>query len=297
MNINIIGVPTYYGSDKKGPELAPNKLRQNNIKALLSSLLHDVKDEGDVSVPYVEEKDKLKTGKNLKYHHPLLEVLEETADRTYNSLKRGFFPLIIGGDHSVALGSISGIGKYFNDLAVIWIDAHGDINTDLTSPSGNIHGMPLAALMGYGDESLVNLYSKGKKVPTENVWLVGARDLDRGELDLISHTNLKVYPSSEVIKKGPEETAHMILDMIKNRGISNIHISFDIDFVDEAFVPGTGTPVKGGPNSEEAILLVKKLMDSEMVRSMDLVEYNVSEDKDDITLNFIMDFINKVFKM
>ncbi len=297
MNINIIGVPTYYGSDKKGPELAPNKLRQNNIKALLSSLLHDVKDEGDVSVPYVEEKDKLKTGKNLKYHHPLLEVLEETADRTYNSLKRGFFPLIIGGDHSVALGSISGIAKYFNDLAVIWIDAHGDINTDLTSPSGNIHGMPLAALMGYGDESLVNLYSKGKKVPTENVWLVGARDLDRGELDLISHTNLKVYPSSEVIKKGPEETAHMILDMIKNRGISNIHISFDIDFVDEAFVPGTGTPVKGGPNSEEAILLVKKLMDSEMVRSMDLVEYNVSEDKDDITLNFIMDFINKVFKM
>ncbi|NLB23872.1 MAG: arginase [Clostridiales bacterium] len=297
MNINIIGVPTYYGSDKKGPELAPNKLRQNNIKALLSSLLHDVKDEGDVSVPYVEEKDKLKTGKNLKYHHPLLEVLEETADRTYNSLKRGFFPLIIGGDHSVALGSISGIAKYFNDLAVIWIDAHGDINTDLTSPSGNIHGMPLAALMGYGDESLVNLYSKGKKVPTENVWLVGAGDLDRGELDLISHTNLKVYPSSEVIKKGPEETAHMILDMIKNRGISNIHISFDIDFVDEAFVPGTGTPVKGGPNSEEAILLVKKLMDSEMVRSMDLVEYNVSEDKDDITLNFIMDFINKVFKM
>ncbi len=297
MNINIIGVPTYYGSDKKGPELAPNMLRQNNIKALLSSLLHDVKDEGDVSVPYVEEKDKLKTGKNLKYHHPLLEVLEETADRTYNSLKRGFFPLIIGGDHSVALGSISGIAKYFNDLAVIWIDAHGDINTDLTSPSGNIHGMPLAALMGYGDESLVNLYSKGKKVPTENVWLVGARDLDRGELDLISHTNLKVYPSSEVIKKGPEETAHMILDMIKNRGISNIHISFDIDFVDEAFVPGTGTPVKGGPNSEEAILLVKKLMDSEMVRSMDLVEYNVSEDKDDITLNFIMDFINKVFKM
>lgn len=297
MNINIIGVPTYYGSDKKGPELAPNKLRQNNIKALLSSLLHDVKDEGDVAVPYVEEKDKLKTGKNLKYHHPLLEVLEETADRTYNSLKRGFFPLIIGGDHSVALGSISGIAKYFNDLAVIWIDAHGDINTDLTSPSGNIHGMPLAALMGYGDESLVNLYSKGKKVPTENVWLVGARDLDRGELDLISHTNLKVYPSSEVIKKGPEETAHMILDMIKNRGISNIHISFDIDFVDEAFVPGTGTPVKGGPNSEEAILLVKKLMDSEMVRSMDLVEYNVSEDKDDITLNFIMDFINKVFKM
>ena len=297
MNINIIGVPTYYGSDKKGPELAPNMLRQNNIKALLSSLLHDVKDEGDVAVPYVEEKDKLKTGKNLKYHHPLLEVLEETADRTYNSLKRGFFPLIIGGDHSVALGSISGIAKYFNDLAVIWIDAHGDINTDLTSPSGNIHGMPLAALMGYGDESLVNLYSKGKKVPTENVWLVGARDLDRGELDLISHTNLKVYPSSEVIKKGPEETAHMILDMIKNRGISNIHISFDIDFVDEAFVPGTGTPVKGGPNSEEAILLVKKLMDSEMVRSMDLVEYNVSEDKDDITLNFIMDFINKVFKM
>ena len=297
MNINIIGVPTYYGSDKKGPELAPNMLRQNNIKALLSSLLHDVKDEGDVAVPYVEEKDKLKTGKNLKYHHPLLEVLEETADRTYNSLKEGSFPLIIGGDHSVALGSISGIGKYFNDLAVIWIDAHGDINTDLTSPSGNIHGMPLAALMGYGDESLVNLYSKGKKVPTENVWLVGARDLDRGELDLISHTNLKVYSSSEVIKKGPEETAHMILDMIKNRGISNIHISFDIDFVDEAFVPGTGTPVKGGPNSEEAILLVKKLMDSEMVRSMDLVEYNVSEDKDDITLNFIMDFINRVFKM
>ena len=297
MNIDIIGVPTYYGADKKGPELALDKLRQNNLVGLLTSLSHEVKDRGDVKIENVREEDKLKTGDNLKYHHALMDVLVKTAEKTCESLRGGSFPLVIGGDHSVALGSISGVSAHFDDLAVIWIDAHGDINTNITSPSGNIHGMPLAALMGHGAESLVNLYREGIKIPSENVWLVGARDLDKGELDLIHNLDLKVYPSSLIIEKGPDETADMILNMIKDRGISNIHVSFDIDFVDEAFVPGTGTPVKGGPVPSEAIHLVKKLMESHLVRSMDLVEYNVREDRDDITLSFMIDFLKGVFKM
>lgn len=296
MNIHIIGVPTFYGSDKKGPELALESLRKNHMEELLTSLSHTVKDKGDVNIPVVEEKDKLKTGNNLKYHQALIEILTKTAEKTYETLEEGGFPLIIGGDHSVALGSISGVSRFYDDLAVVWIDAHGDINTNLTSPSGNIHGMPLAALMGFGHDSLVNLYSKGTNVPSENVWLLGARDLDSGELKLIKDINLKHYPSWEIIKRGPEETAAMILTMIKDQGLKNIHISFDIDYVDESFVPGTGTPVKEGPKAQDAILLVKYLMDSSLVRSMDLVEYNVSCDRDNITLRFMMDYLKGVFK-
>lgn len=185
MKINVIGVPLNLGCDREGVERAPNHLRERGLMRIIRKNGHRAFDLGNLYVPLVSEADKFARGRSLKYLDAIVEVNNNLAELVYDTLRGGAFPLVIGGDHSLGLGSASGVGKSFDDFGIIWLDAHGDINTSETSPSGNIHGMPLSALMGMGSEELVNIYAPGNKVNPQNVFLVGTRSLDEGEQALI----------------------------------------------------------------------------------------------------------------
>ncbi|MEW9093484.1 MAG: arginase [Clostridiaceae bacterium] len=295
MNIDVIGVPMFYGSDIEGVEFGPQKLREKNIYGVLSKY-HKIYDLGDVYVPEENVSNKFFYHPKMKYLRPIIEVNTDLADKVYTSLNSGRFPLVLGGDHSLGLGSISGVSKYYKDFAVIWVDAHGDINSYLTSPSGNVHGMPLAAAMGIGYEDLTNLYFHGTKIKPQNVFIIGARDLDAGETDLIKEKKLDVYSTSRLHEEGITSIINDILAKINKLNIKAIHLSFDIDCIDSDYVPGTGTPVKNGMTVGEAKTLLKSLAETKLIKSMDFVELNPTLDKEDETADLCIDLIDWIFK-
>jgi len=295
MDINLIGVPLYYGCDRVGVENGPDELRENGIKELLENHKNKVYDLGNIYVDNTKDKQPFEAGVNAKYINEILEVTENLANSVYSSLCSGGFPITLGGDHALAMGSVAGASKYFHgDIAVIWIDAHGDINTFETSPTGNVHGMPLAASMGFGDESLTDLYFKGIKVKKENVFIIGARDLDEGELQLIKDIDLTVWTMDKVKEIGVDQVCVELLEVLKARGIKNIHISFDIDSIDPKLIKGTGTPVPNGFNINDAEKLLTSIFNTRLVKSMDFVEFNPYLDDTDTTLKSCMTLIKKI---
>ena len=217
MKINVIGVPLNLGCDREGVERAPNHLRERGLMRIIRKNGHRAFDLGNLYVPLVSEADKFARGRSLKYLDAIVEVNNNLAELVYDTLRGGAFPLVIGGDHSLGLGSASGVGKSFDDFGIIWLDAHGDINTSETSPSGNIHGMPLSALMGMGSEELVNIYAPGNKVNPQNVFLVGTRSLDEGEQALIEREQLSVYTMDMIHLKGIGFVAEDIKRKLKER--------------------------------------------------------------------------------
>lgn len=296
MNINLIGVPIFFGCDKKGVDLAPNKLREKNIAQIIRNNNHTVYDFGNLYVPEKKECDKFSAHKNMKYIDSIIDVNTNLAHTVYSSLKSESFPLIIGGDHSLGLGSISGASKYYNNLAVIWVDAHGDINTHETSPSGNVHGMPLAAAMGIGHNTLTKLYFEDRKVDPKNVFIIGARDLDNGELQLIEDHKLNVYTTEEVQKRGVEDILNDIKEILIKNKVDAVHLSFDIDSIDPKFLPGTGTPVENGLTVNEAKFILKYLLKTKLIKSMDFVELNTELDKGNDTIEFCVEIIDYISK-
>lgn len=296
MNINVIGVPLFLGCDKKGVDLAPNQLREKGLLKIFKSANHNVFDLGNLYVPKVSESDKFAHHSKMKYLNTIVDVNNNLAQNVYNSLNSKAFPIVIGGDHSLGLGSICGASKYFDELAVIWIDAHGDINTPETSPTGNIHGMPLGAAMGFGDSSLTELYFSEKKVNPKNVYLIGARDLDEGEVNLIKAEGINSYSTNDVRKRGINSIIEEILSNLKEKNIENVHLSFDIDCIDAKFVPGTGTPVHDGMTVEEAKTSLQMLLNSGKVKSMDFVELNSELENGNNTLDLCLDLIELISK-
>ncbi|MFL0246202.1 arginase [Candidatus Clostridium stratigraminis] len=296
MDISIIGVPIFYGADKRGPEYGPKKLRDKNIVEVIGRYNHRVFDFGDLFVPVVEEYNKFFSHPNMKYFEPIIQVNNNLAHIVYSSIKGGSFPLVIGGDHSIGLGSIAGASRAYENLAVIWVDAHGDINTQKTSGSGNVHGMSLAKAMGLGYDNLSDVYYKGIKVKKENVFIVGARDLDPGEYDFIKSENLHVYTTKRIKEKGMDHVISEVLDEINQSNINNVHLSFDIDFIDGSLVPGTGTAVENGPYIEDAKTILKTLGQSSLIKSMDFVELNPLLDKNDTTANIAVELLAWTFK-
>lgn len=295
MNISLIGVPMFFGSDRKGADFGPKKLREKNIVEVLTRNNHTVYDCGDICVHDIPDHLKYESHSSMKYLKPIVEINTNLAHQVYSSLCANSFPLIMGGDHSLGLGSISGASKYYDDLAVIWIDAHGDINTAETSPTGNIHGMPLASAMGLGYGDLTDLYYKGIKVKPENVFILGARDLDNGEKELIKKLNMTVFSTEDIQNMGVEKIMELINSKLKDKGIKAAHLSFDIDCIDSEFVPGTGTPVRYGLNVIEAKYILKYLMETKLIKSMDFVELNPELDKNDKTADLCIDLISWTF--
>lgn len=296
MKVSLIGVPIYFGSDIKGVDFGPDKLREKNIEDIIARNNHVVYDLGNIYVNPAFYHKKYNIHPNMKYLEPIVKINTNLAHQVYSSLTSSSFPFVVGGDHSLGLGSISGASKYYKNLAVIWVDAHGDINTHETSPSGNIHGMPLAAAMGIGSSQLTDLYFKGAKVSPENVFVIGARELDKGEIKLINDVNLKVYSTDEINKRGMYIILKEVMKSIFNNGVDAVHLSFDIDCLDSELVPGTGTPVKCGMSINQIKYLLEYLMKTNLVKSLDFVEFNSFLDKNDSTANLVVDLIDWTFK-
>ena len=283
MNISIIGMPLFYGCDRPGVEKGPEMLRKNNINEIFEKN-HFVTDLGDIDVDYIDSKDKFLDNNKLKYLKQVVSANNRLAAKVYDALEKKTLPFIIGGDHSLALGSIAGSSKYYgNDLAVIWIDAHGDINTHETSPSGNIHGMPLAASMGIGYKELTSIFFDEYKIKPENVFILACRDLDKGEVELIENLNMNVWNINDIKNNNLDSILSDLLTIIKENNIKNIHLSYDIDCLDPEYVPGTGTPVDNGLTFEESKKILKSIFSTSLVKSMDFVEYNPELDLNERT--------------
>lgn len=294
MDINIIGVPLKYGCDRDGVEFGPDKLRELGLVENLKSNNNDVYDMGNIFVPSISKDEKYKDHKSMKYLNTIIEVNENLAHSVYSSLKGDSFPLIVGGDHSLGMGSIAGASRFFKKIAVIWVDAHGDINDIGSSPSGNIHGMPLAASMDIGHSSLTNLYFQGEKVSPTDVYIVGARDLDSGELKIAKDNNINLFTMDMIQEKGLTTILKTVIDKIKETGIDAVHLSFDIDSMDKSLVPGTGTPVEGGFTVSEAKFILESILKEGFVKSMDFVELNPALDRDEKTAEICIDLIKTI---
>ena len=296
MNISIIGMPLFYGCDKPGVEKGPEELRKNNLINIFEEN-HTVYDLGDIEVEKVNAEDKFLGNSKLKYLDQVVTANNGLAAKVLSAFENNTLPFIVGGDHSLALGSIAGASKFLgNDLAVIWIDAHGDINTHETSPSGNIHGMPLAASMGIGYKKLTSIFFDSFKVKPENVFILACRDLDDGEVALIDELNMNVWTNKDINDKGTEVVINELLSLIKQKNIKNIHLSYDIDCLDPEYVPGTGTPVHNGLSFIQSKELLVSVLGTSLVKSIDFVEYNPALDKNNKTKETCIELLKLISK-
>ena len=273
MEIDLIGVPLDFGAGRRGVDMGPSAVRYAGLRPGLEALDHHVHDLGNLQVPVAET---CQPGDDcLKYLDPIVGVAQRLADIVAGSIAAGRVPLTIGGDHSLSLGSVMGAARG-RGLGLIWIDAHGDFNTIETTPSGNIHGMPLAAIAGYGDERLITLAGTepaGPKVAPANIAIVGARDLDPGERLLLERAGVAVFSMEAIDRLGIYETMRRAIAVVA-RGTDGIYLSIDLDSVDPVFAPGVGTPIPGGLTFREAHLAVEMAADTGKLAGVDVVEVN-----------------------
>ena len=276
MHISLIGVPMYLGAGRRGVDMGPSAIRYANIREKLTDLGHTVEDLGSVPVP--EPTATPPRDEPLKYLDEVVCVANELARRVEGVVRAGAVPVILGGDHSISLGSVSGVANAVSSLGVIWFDAHSDFNSSKTSPSGNIHGMILGALCGYGDRSLgdsalMDVAGGGPHVDARHVVIVGARDIDPGERELLKHSGVHVFTMTDIDRHGMDRITRDAIALASD-GATGIHVSFDLDGVDPKDAPGVGTPVPGGMTWREAHLAMELVADSGKLLSLDLVEVN-----------------------
>jgi arginase len=230
---------------------------------------------------------------SLKFIDEVADINERLAGRVYSIAKSDAFPLVLGGDHSIAIGSLAGLAKHYNKLGVIWIDAHSDLNTPDTTPSGNIHGMSLAVGLGKGDERLLAIGGEKSRIYPENVVLIGARSLDKGERELIRKEGITCFTMQDIDRMGMFRVMEEAIAIVSN-GTDGVHLSFDIDSVDPQIAPGTGTPVPGGLSYREAHLALEMLYESGILTSADFVENNPLLDHGQATSRLIVELIGSM---
>lgn len=273
MQISVLGIPMDLGAGRRGVDMGPSALRNAHLSARLRELGHEVNDLGDVKVAIPETVDKLETG-GLVFLDSILNACRTAAERVA-ALPEGVFPLTIGGDHSISMGTVTGNalrGKPGGTrLGLIWVDAHTDYNTPQSSPSGNIHGMPVSHLTGLGDPQLVGL-GGGWHLRPEDVVMIGIRSVDAHERELMREAGIKVYTMKDVDQLGMTRIYQETLERLS--GTERLHVSFDADALDPGVCPGVGTPVPGGLTYREGHLLMELLCESGCVTSMDIVEVN-----------------------
>ena len=282
--IDVIGVPVDLGAGRRGVDMGPSAIRIADLEPRLEQLGHKVQDVGDLDV-MIPETQKVGEGK-LRYKAPILAFCEELRKSVEKSLEKGRVPLVLGGDHSIAIGSVAGSTGFYakqgEALGLIWFDAHGDANTPETTPSGNIHGMALAVTLGIGDPDLVGLGGRTPKLQPRNAVLIGIRDLDPGERDFLKKSGVTVYTMRDLDERGMRDVVDEAI-RIASDGTAGIHLSFDLDVVDPEDAPGTGTPVWGGITYREAHLAMELLNDRAQIVAIDLVEVNPVLDTQNMT--------------
>jgi arginase len=286
MHIRIIGAPIDLGADRRGVDIGPNAIRYAGLHNQLQELGHTVHDIGNLPIPSPESQP---IGNiRLKYLEPIVQASTELAHQTAASLQAGELPLVLGGDHSIALGSISGVAAVYKDLGVIWVDAHADFNTEATTPSGNVHGMILSALAGLGDPQLTHLDGWAPKIRKERITIIGARDLDPGEQRLLREHKIHVFTMHDIDRYGIYSIMQQALEISGPDG-GPIHLSLDMDSLDPHEAPGVGTPVRGGLSYREAHLAMEMVSASGQMVSMDVVEVNSILDRENATALLAVD--------
>lgn len=270
--ISIIGVPMDLGQTRRGVDMGPSAIRYAGVSERLESLNYVVHDEGDIRVE-INERAQSDTESNLKNLKAVAEGNEKLSQKVDEAIRANRFPLVLGGDHSIAIGTLAGVSKHYKNLGVIWYDAHGDLNTADTSPSGNIHGMPLAVSIGIGHPTLTNIGGYSPKVKPENIVIIGARSLDEGERILIKEKGIKVFTMHEVDRLGMTKVMEETISYLKER-TDGVHLSLDLDGLDPEEAPGVGTPVAGGLSYRESHLAMEMLSESNIITSAEFVEIN-----------------------
>lgn len=290
-HITIIGVPLDLGADRRGVDMGPAAIRYAGVADRLSQMGFQIKDIGDIQVKQPQvymETD------NHKYLEPVVEANTLLAEAVSKEMEDGRFPLVLGGDHSIALGTITGVTKHIDNLGVIWFDAHGDLNTGETSPSGNIHGMPLAACLGYGHDRLRHIGGRSPKLKPEQVVIIGARDLDPGERELIKRIGIKVFTMHEIDKLGMARVMEEAIAHV-SKGTGGVHLSLDLDGIDPHDAPGVGTPVIGGISYREGHLAMEMLADADVLVSAEFVEVNPILDRQNMTARVAVALMSSAF--
>lgn len=275
--VTIVGVPMDLGADRRGVDMGPSVVRIAGLSAKLTELGYTVEDLGNIPVALAEMRRATPADARHKY---LAEVAKSNAilsDCVEGILDRGAVPVVLGGDHSIAIGSVAGVAGYYRRrgqrIGIIWIDAHADINTPESSPSGNIHGMPLAVLLGYGPEVLTHIGGFAPKIHPEDCVIIGVRQIDEGERQLARQLGLRIYTMRDLDERGMSAIMDEAIAWVTRHTVG-FHATFDMDFVDPYYAPGVGTPVPGGGTYRESHLAMEKIHDSGKMLSVEMVEIN-----------------------
>jgi arginase len=273
--IRIIGVPLDLGASRRGVDMGPSALRIAQLEHRLEALGHVVEDYGNLFVPEREALPGVQSALDLL--PAITQVCSELARHTAQAIREGAMPLVLGGDHSLGAGSVAGVATAFAErqqrIGLIWLDAHGDINTPGSSLSGNVHGMPVAHLLGHGDPAMVSLAVPAPAVRAENTVIVGVRDLDPAEREHARLFGLRMFTMRDIDERGLRDVMREAI-AIATRGTAGFHVSCDADWIDPSEAPGVGTPVRGGATYREGHLAMEMVADTGKLVSMDVVEIN-----------------------
>jgi len=271
MRIGVLGVPLDLGASRRGTDMGPSAIRYAQLQDILAQTGHTVHEFGNLSVPVAGQGE---TKGPLRYLDEIVAVCDALARATTAMMDEGCFPLILGGDHSLALGTLAAVCRRYPEVGLLWLDAHGDFNTPETSPSGNIHGMPLAVAVGRGEPALVGLGGYQPKVPESHVVIVGARDLDGIERTALRESAVTIFTMKEIDELGIAAVMRQALGITTDGGRRPFHLSLDLDVVDPVYAPGVGTPVEGGLSFREAHLAMELIGQTCALVSAEIVEVN-----------------------
>ena len=295
--IRVIGVPLDLGASRRGVDMGPSAVRVAGLEARLEALGHQVTDGGNIRVEIAETQ--AAGNENARFLKQIAETCTRTAEAVVKTLEEGMTPLLLGGDHSLAAGSVSGVAHFYRrqsqPIGVLWIDAHSDINTPESSPSGNVHGMPLAALLGLGPEPLANIFGYAPKIAAQNTVLIGLRDIDAGERENIRRAGVAaVYTMRDIDERGMRAVMEEALG-VAGRGTAGYHVSLDMDWIDPEDAPGVGTPVRGGATYREAHLAMEIVADHGRLLSFEIVEVNPVIDEHNHTADLAVELACSAF--
>ncbi|XEC94158.1 arginase [Paenibacillus tarimensis] len=287
--IAIIGVPMDLGADRRGVDMGPSAIRCANVQGMLEELGYIVHDRGDLVVRRPDEPPKGK----LKYLNEIVRVNTELADKVTEEIAQRRCPLVLGGDHSIAIGTVKGVLRQVQRLGVLWFDAHSDVNTARTSPTGNIHGMPLAVCLGRGHAELTRIGGRRRVVNPADVVIVGARSIDPGEKLLLGELGIRVFTMHDIDRLGMKRVMEETLDRLSHT--DGVHLSLDLDGMDPSAAPGVGTPVTGGLTYRESHLAMEMLSQAGRLVSAEVVEVNPLLDERNKTASAAVGLIGSAF--
>jgi len=285
--IAIIGAALDLGAGRRGVDMGPSAIRYAGLEERLASLGYDCADWGNVETPVAEAT--ASGDPRARFLTEIRSTCEGVARRVGEAVAQGRLPIVLGGDHSIALGTLGGLAATHGAGGVLWFDAHGDLNTPATSPSGNVHGMPLAAALGLADDAFSSDAWPLPAVKPEHVFLIGVRSLDDGERELVHRLGMSVYTMTDLDRRGVEPVVREALERVVDAGF--VHVSLDMDVVDPDVAPGVGTPVRGGLSYREAHLAMELVAESGVLGSIDVVEVNPILDRENATAQLAVELV------